>query len=205
MGRRKFVDAVFCASCHEIVERATLAEGSACCVACVARERSCRRCGVDFVGLFEICDDCEREARRCSVCRRYGQVRANVCSTCRSRIRHNRMRSGGQVPVSAREYAVVRASGACVYCNAPATHADHIRPLSRGGAEHISNLVPACKSCNLSKGARLLTEWRSGGVAFAVARSSAVAAEWRRLTDGVGLADLDDDGADLLPVVRCCE
>ena len=51
--------------------------------------------------------------------------------------------------------------GGCAYC--PRTtrlHIDHVVPLVRGGKHDISNIVPACESCNTSKGARLLSDWR---------------------------------------------
>jgi len=37
--------------------------------------------------------------------------------------------------------------------------ADHAIPLSRGGTNFISNIVPACKSCNCSKHAKTFTEF----------------------------------------------
>lgn len=40
----------------------------------------------------------------------------------------------------------------CVYCDSTENlHADHQIPLSRGGTNFASNMVPACASCNLSK------------------------------------------------------
>ena len=48
----------------------------------------------------------------------------------------------------------------CLYCGAKSEHIDHIIPLSRGGRHSIGNLTGACASCNLSKGAKFLTEWR---------------------------------------------
>lgn len=47
----------------------------------------------------------------------------------------------------------------CSYCDGPAEHVEHVIPLSRGGSNDVSNLTWACASCNLSKGARLLSEW----------------------------------------------
>jgi len=49
----------------------------------------------------------------------------------------------------------------CAYCGErkPLTR-DHVIPLSRGGRNAIGNLVPACGSCNYSKGQKLLVEWR---------------------------------------------
>jgi 5-methylcytosine-specific restriction endonuclease McrA len=52
-----------------------------------------------------------------------------------------------------------RWGGQCCYCNAPAEHLDHVTPLSRGGRDVLSNVVPACADCNLSKGALTLAEW----------------------------------------------
>ena len=48
----------------------------------------------------------------------------------------------------------------CAYCGAPSEHIDHIVPLSRGGKHSIGNLTGACKSCNLSKAAKFITEWK---------------------------------------------
>ena len=43
----------------------------------------------------------------------------------------------------------------CVYCHKelPLT-ADHMIPLSKGGSDSIENIVPACQSCNSSKGTK---------------------------------------------------
>ena len=63
-------------------------------------------------------------------------------------------------------------NGRCYYCGVQTLPfstftIDHKRPLARGGDHHIMNLVPACKSCNSSKGARLLIdEWLPAGEPF---------------------------------------
>ena len=50
----------------------------------------------------------------------------------------------------------------CRYCGAkfsrefPATQ-DHVIPLSKGGHHTSANVVPACRSCNSRKGARLIS------------------------------------------------
>lgn len=50
--------------------------------------------------------------------------------------------------------------GLCAYCRLrPGTTIDHVVPLSRGGADAIWNLLPACITCNCSKGPRTLSEW----------------------------------------------
>lgn len=49
----------------------------------------------------------------------------------------------------------------CAYCGIrPGTTTDHVLPLVRGGRDEPGNVVPACKTCNCSKGAKLLSEWR---------------------------------------------
>lgn len=48
----------------------------------------------------------------------------------------------------------------CIYCGATENLTyDHLIPTSEGGSDVISNQVPACQSCNSSKGARDVIEW----------------------------------------------
>ena len=43
----------------------------------------------------------------------------------------------------------------CAYCGSSAKlTVDHVLPVSRGGDNAIENLIPACLTCNLKKGAR---------------------------------------------------
>lgn len=51
----------------------------------------------------------------------------------------------------------------CHYCGCADSSLtlDHVIPLSRGGRHSIGNIVPACLSCNSSKNARLIVEWRA--------------------------------------------
>lgn len=51
-------------------------------------------------------------------------------------------------------------SAQCAYCGQAGGTVDHLVPLSRGGQHAEGNLVPACRSCNSSKGDKLLVEWR---------------------------------------------
>ncbi len=50
----------------------------------------------------------------------------------------------------------------CKYCEKPLIeyHIDHVIPLCKGGDNSKENLVIACPKCNLSKGGKLLSEWR---------------------------------------------
>lgn len=55
----------------------------------------------------------------------------------------------------------VKAQNRCVYC-ARRTRSftiDHVTPISRGGLHTTDNLIPCCKSCNSSKGAKVEADW----------------------------------------------
>lgn len=84
------------------------------------------------------------------------------------------------LPISVRMGFVIGKS--CVYCGAPATDVDHIRPRSRGGTDDDSNLTSACHPCNMSKNSLLITEWQDRArVLHAVAVEPKVYAELREL------------------------
>lgn len=56
---------------------------------------------------------------------------------------------------------VRRYGGRCAYCGALCDpHMDHVIPLKRGGRHSIGNVLPACRSCNTSKNARLPYPWK---------------------------------------------
>lgn len=46
---------------------------------------------------------------------------------------------------------LARYDGRCAYCGADFETIDHVVPLSRGGPNDRTNVVPACLSCNCSK------------------------------------------------------
>ena len=52
----------------------------------------------------------------------------------------------------------------CIYCGGFPDTVDHITPLVRGGTNEIFNLAPCCKSCNSSKGSKLIHEWMQSKV-----------------------------------------
>lgn len=66
------------------------------------------------------------------------------------------------IPKSVRFEVFKRARFRCQYCGARQTdgdvtlHVDHVIPVSEGGTNDIQNLVAACASCNLGKGATRL-------------------------------------------------
>jgi len=57
----------------------------------------------------------------------------------------------------------------CFYCLRPsnALEIDHIKPLLNGGSHTLSNIVPACRSCNAQKRTRSLWNFAmAGGLSF---------------------------------------
>lgn len=62
-----------------------------------------------------------------------------------------------------RSFIFSRDGYVCKYCGSDKTplHCDHVIPVTRGGSDDPSNLTTSCKFCNLSKGDRLLSEWRA--------------------------------------------
>lgn len=107
--------------------------------------------------------------------RRFYRITTN--SKRRARINRN----GGQNPVLGRKASNARKwlhrtlikkySGKCALCNEsvllkPRGHPrvatiDHIVPVSRGGADHISNMQLACFECNEKKGNMTREEYLS--------------------------------------------
>ena len=45
------------------------------------------------------------------------------------------------------------------YCGSTADTLDHVRPVARGGLTVRTNLIPACRTCNLAKGHADALDW----------------------------------------------
>lgn len=82
-----------------------------------------------------------------------------------ARIRRMRLAGRPVLAVTERDWQrlVARYRGCCAYCGRQtvALQREHVIPVARGGRHAIGNLLPACRPCNLSKGARLIVEWRA--------------------------------------------
>ena len=64
--------------------------------------------------------------------------------------------------VSSKDWNIIldKFDNTCVYCGTLTDLTkDHIIPISKGGKHEISNLAPACKTCNSSKSDISLDEW----------------------------------------------
>ena len=75
----------------------------------------------------------------------------------RRRTQRRRMRQ------TKRERVWMRSGGLCAYCGMPLSvremTMDHVVPRSRGGESRVANLVAACATCNVAKGARTAEEF----------------------------------------------
>lgn len=82
--------------------------------------------------------------------------RVRAVEAAKSRLRRAR-KAGVGGSHTADEFAALCVSydGCCAYCGVVPERltADHVIPISRGGSDDIENIVPACASCNFSKGA----------------------------------------------------
>lgn len=102
----------------------------------------------------------EREREKLERAQRRSERKLNANTKQREAYERRRQRiidATTSVPVTNAQLALIR-SAPCVYCGSPGAHADHIRPLYRGGHHRLENLVSACKACNSFKATLLLVE-----------------------------------------------
>ena len=88
-------------------------------------------------------------------------MRLHACPTCgtpspsRYCPEHRTRRHGSTRAWRRLRAAVLARDGhRCHWCGEPATHVDHLVPVSRGGEDDPLNLVAACEHCNVTRGPR---------------------------------------------------
>jgi hypothetical protein len=124
------------------------------------REKAwCRHCSA-WLGCSEVRQGLCREGWSAYYRERY---RTNADYRFRRRQHSYSRKRYGQVaplPPEAARALLSKFRGKCAYCRKrKATTWDHIEPLAIGGQTIPGNVVPACVSCNSSKGARPLEEF----------------------------------------------
>jgi len=127
----------------------------------------CRLCGRGKPADQFLAGKAKKPSSACATCRRKAQAKhvknyyRRLPPDKRHTLTHKRRAEsyGVEHAPYSRTEVLARWSHACCYCGLWATHLDHVHPLSKGGADAEHNIVPACQSCNLSKGAKTLAEW----------------------------------------------
>jgi len=70
--------------------------------------------------------------------------------------------AGVEHDLSPLQWSALKAAwGGCAYCGAAdkPLQRDCVLAISRGGRYTLDNIVPACRSCNASKGSEEVTTW----------------------------------------------
>ena len=88
---------------------------------------------------------------------------------------------------------VIFFGGECAYCGCTMKRGerltkDHLEPVSQGGATTQDNIVPACSSCNSSKGATEWRQWFMKQPFFSQERMNRIF-KWRSIIRAVGCSD----------------
>lgn len=101
-----------------------------------------------------------RRLELCVLCGKKSNRKAN-CKDCYlkySGLRRHAQRAGK----INRAKIVEKTLGKCAYCDKKRRkmHIDHVIPLAKGGRHSQNNLILACQSCNMSKGSKLVSEWK---------------------------------------------
>lgn len=129
------------------LETADLEERLACC----------ERCGIQGVQWYEI-----RHVRRlCEPCAQFLAGRQRSTSTNIQPALDVARRRGLPSTLTLEEWmrTIEHFQDRCAYCVRDWDVVEHVTPLDEHGGTTVANCVPACHSCNISKGGRSLEEW----------------------------------------------
>ena len=124
----------------------------------VRPDRPCVRCGKPLLGK-------KPHARYCSRRCKMAACEAREGTRINRDVRKGRISSDRVFSFTDRDWKRLcnRYDQRCAYCGQRKTlERDHVLPVSRGGRHSIGNIVPACRSCNLEKRRKFLSEWRYG-------------------------------------------
>ena len=103
-------------------------------------------------GLRTYCIACTRESTRRS--RLANRKTDALCSSRRRARLAGVTHDGSSVTPSDYKAKWEMWGGMCWICGDTAEHMDHVKPISKGGANILANLRPACRTCNSMKSAR---------------------------------------------------
>lgn len=98
----------------------------------------------------------QKEASRASFKKAYGTSEGKA----KSKLATNLRRSAGTLELHQWFSILDIFDNKCAYCGSTVElEQEHIVPISKGGTTSFTNVVPACRSCNASKGTKDLLDW----------------------------------------------
>ncbi len=117
-----------------------------CCTACVRKHLH-----------RDVPENAERREKKRRSQKVYSRTPAFRNAQRNAKARRRAAERAGDVITYEQWTAIVkRYDGRCVYCGVAPDKLtmDHAKPLAKGGRHALTNIVPACLSCNAAKGAR---------------------------------------------------
>lgn len=115
---------------------------------------------VKYAGVKCSADECDEQAYGLGLCKRhynrhYRQSNSAALSVY-AKTRRKRAAAALKINYTLEQFAQRMSmwGSKCWMCGGQFECLDHVKPLSRGGADCLANYRPACRSCNCSKGAR---------------------------------------------------
>jgi 5-methylcytosine-specific restriction endonuclease McrA len=150
---------LICKVCEQFKERpAEMRAGRRVCKSCEAEKRSPEGSRKGALKAWHKKYDGNKEAWNKRVREYRAKRKADgkpIVRNCKS----DRFRANSRIKIFLRAEVRATYGDLCMYCLKPAATVDHVVPLNHGGENHISNLVPACWSCNSSKQDKGLLQW----------------------------------------------
>lgn len=107
-----------------------------------------------------------RKAQMYKAIKKYQNSDKGIASLHRADIKRRNILLATTNTLTASEWTAIREAYdyRCAYCGeSKPLEKDHLVPLSRGGEHTLENVVPSCRSCNASKGNRIIDVQESDG------------------------------------------
>lgn len=133
--------------------------------AALVPEKTCTKCGevkpntreYFYKGTGCVCKVCFKENVRA-----YHRAHPEATRAKGNNRRARELAAGGTFGKADVQAKLAQQKGLCYWCRTPLGsnyHVDHVMPLSKGGSNGPENIVCACSTCNLSKGAKMPWEF----------------------------------------------
>ncbi|QNG60332.1 HNH endonuclease [Bacillus sp. PAMC26568] len=139
----------------------------------MTESKTCRRCNKEKpVDQFEKDSRSKSEDNRTNRCRECKRLSNNKAFRAFGRLKERYPKYGVEIEITKEEVEQLfdLFEDKCCYCGineseeTGSLHLEHIKPLSKAGRNHISNLVISCRLCNSRKqGKPVLTFYREHG------------------------------------------